>query len=416
MNQGTKVAITRISRGSMERVEIGTWLVQCYSDPVVDPGTVLHSLDIIDAEPTSAARGKAVMRLREQGYGPSDVLIMIDNDMVPPDDFYNRAVRFLHDYPGPNVFACPYRGAAPKRDVQVMTLDGTRRFDPGEAAARRNIEQVGSMGSGLIACNMAVFDLIERKGLLPWFEYTFKDPPFNTDVACTEDIAFCNKLNKAGGRIYCDWESWAGHAKTEIVGKPERCNKVRGWTQGLENFYAQAVQALPDGARFIEVGVFEGRSLILAAQEARRLGKRLRFVAVDHFRGSPEMQGIDSVMQGRVREVFEANLRQHGPTADVQVIALDSVQAAERVEDGDAEFIFLDADHSYESVKGDILAWLPKVKPGGILAGHDWHDFPGVQQAVNELLGGAEVMENCWFYRVPGNLNGQPSRKEVARA
>jgi len=64
------------------------------------------------------------------------------------------------------------------------------------------------------------------------------------------------------------------------------------------------------------------------------------------------------------------------------------------------DMVFIDADHSYEGCKGDILAWLPNIKAGGILAIHDYkkskltyddnsphpQDWPGVDQAVDELL------------------------------
>ena len=61
-----------------------------------------------------------------------------------------------------------------------------------------------------------------------------------------------------------------------------------------------------------------------------------------------------------------------------------SWEMADRVEDGSLDFVFIDADHSYESVKKDIIAWVPKLKPGGLLSGHDIH-LEGVLKAVKEL-------------------------------
>lgn len=62
-----------------------------------------------------------------------------------------------------------------------------------------------------------------------------------------------------------------------------------------------------------------------------------------------------------------------------------SWEMAEKVEDNSLDFVFIDADHEYESVVRDILAWTPKVKPGGMVSGHDIH-FPGVLKAINELI------------------------------
>lgn len=62
--------------------------------------------------------------------------------------------------------------------------------------------------------------------------------------------------------------------------------------------------------------------------------------------------------------------------------------------------VFVDGDHSYEGCKGDIEAWFPHLKDGGIMAVHDFEkeniapnpdgphpmNWPGVSSAVHELL------------------------------
>ena len=55
------------------------------------------------------------------------------------------------------------------------------------------------------------------------------------------------------------------------------------------------------------------------------------------------------------------------------------------VQEEELDFVFIDADHGYESVLKDIKAWTPKLKPGGVLSGHD-SDLPTVRQALDELL------------------------------
>ena len=64
------------------------------------------------------------------------------------------------------------------------------------------------------------------------------------------------------------------------------------------------------------------------------------------------------------------------------------------------DFVFIDADHSQASVQADIHAWRPKLRPGGILAGHDWNTYGSVQQAVTGLLGTDFSVEgNCWIHQ-----------------
>jgi len=68
-----------------------------------------------------------------------------------------------------------------------------------------------------------------------------------------------------------------------------------------------------------------------------------------------------------------------------------------------ADLVFLDADHRYECLKEDILAWRKVLRPGGILCGHDYNlgPFPGVKQAVDELLPWRErAGRTIWWTRV----------------
>ena len=47
--------------------------------------------------------------------------------------------------------------------------------------------------------------------------------------------------------------------------------------------------------------------------------------------------------------------------------------------------MFIDADHTQESCTADIIAWLPKVKPTGMILGHD-ATWDGVEKAYQATL------------------------------
>ena len=78
---------------------------------------------------------------------------------------------------------------------------------------------------------------------------------------------------------------------------------------------------------------------------------------------------------------------------------MTSEQAAFAMPDNTLDFCYIDADHRYEAAKQDIELWLPKVKSGGIICGHDYVPdgnlynqadgsligLFGVQRAVNEF-------------------------------
>jgi predicted O-methyltransferase YrrM len=71
----------------------------------------------------------------------------------------------------------------------------------------------------------------------------------------------------------------------------------------------------------------------------------------------------------------------------------ESVTMAANVADGAMDFVFIDADHSYASVRRDIDAWRSKVRPGGWIGGHDYNrKFPGVVRAVDFVFGARNVI------------------------
>jgi hypothetical protein len=67
-----------------------------------------------------------------------------------------------------------------------------------------------------------------------------------------------------------------------------------------------------------------------------------------------------------------------------------SSKAVERFEDGSLDFVYIDANHSYEHVLEDIILWSKKVRTGGIIGGHDYdrygmRHFEGVVKAVDKF-------------------------------
>ena len=83
----------------------------------------------------------------------------------------------------------------------------------------------------------------------------------------------------------------------------------------------------------------------------------------------------------------------------VNIIKGHSLEVVNRYENETIDFCFIDGSHEYEDVKKDILAYLPKVKKGGILAGHVYDRiWQGVINAVDEILGKVEVMNGSWIY------------------
>lgn len=77
-----------------------------------------------------------------------------------------------------------------------------------------------------------------------------------------------------------------------------------------------------------------------------------------------------------------------------------SENVSDMIPDNSVDIIFIDGNHNYRYVKNDILLYKSKIKQGGILSGHDI-DYPGVNQAVNELVEHYDVAPNfVWFTKI----------------
>lgn len=80
---------------------------------------------------------------------------------------------------------------------------------------------------------------------------------------------------------------------------------------------------------------------------------------------------------------------------------MGSLQFSKTVEDNSIDLVYIDANHQYTSVRDDILTWLPKVKKGCILAGHDG-GWPSVQKAIAECFSSQQpphtFVDSSWCF------------------
>lgn len=174
---------------------------------------------------------------------------------------------------------------------------------------------------------------------------------------------------------------------------------VQGWfnNQG-EQVYMEMIDKYGDDSHFVEIGCFMGRSTTCMAQGIKRKNKKIKFDAIDHFKGSAEHQ---TMLKGKsLFETFKWNIDHAGVSDIVNPIKMDSLSAVELYENESLDFVFIDASHDYDSVVKDINAWLPKVKNYGILAGDVYNEkHPGVMKAVDELLGkNIRKTGHYWLY------------------
>ncbi len=176
----------------------------------------------------------------------------------------------------------------------------------------------------------------------------------------------------------------------------ENATRIKGWMSNAE------LQWLADRARdaevIVEFGSYLGRS-------TRALGDNAKGVvyAVDTWSTAyPDKDGKPTgIVNDNSKQAFCDNLRdliQKYKVIPVQMLSQDF----ELTDDSQADLVFIDADHRYEAVIEDIKVAMRLLKPGGIMAGHDYNhsDWPGVQRAVMHMIPRYELHDSIWWTEV----------------
>ena len=143
----------------------------------------------------------------------------------------------------------------------------------------------------------------------------------------------------------------------------------------------------------VEIGVFAGEGSEILSRHVARL------ICIDPWDSNYEntsLNGCSDLNLKRKRDSVPVDIRDaearfdelvrrrdnivkiRGSDADVvDLIAPDSIDA-----------IYIDAVHTYDEVTRQLSAWSPKIRSGGIIAGHDFSpSWPGVMRAVTEQCG-----------------------------
>lgn len=154
-----------------------------------------------------------------------------------------------------------------------------------------------------------------------------------------------------------------------------------------------------------EIGVWQGEY----AQTLFKQNPRLRLVAVDPW--APQSDYFEKKNDAAVlRKAFveaQSRLRSYA----CELWRMTSLEGAARVPDGSLDFVYIDGNHRYEAVTADITAWEPKVRRGGIVAGHDFvtrtKRHIDVERAVRDYTKANGIAP--WFTTYKGTSDLNPS-------
>ena len=181
---------------------------------------------------------------------------------------------------------------------------------------------------------------------------------------------------------------------------------IQGWFT-FPSFYTQLVNQAKDGYKFVEVGTWKGKSAAYMAVEIINSNKNIEFDCIDTWNGSEEHVDTSSPFYEPLLSTPDGLYNHFLSNIDsvkrvVNPIRKASLEAVSMYEDKSLNCVFIDAAHDYDNVCNDIKAWLPKIKPGGVLAGHDIC-HPPIKQAVIDILNDeiiAMFEQDIWIHKV----------------
>ena len=163
----------------------------------------------------------------------------------------------------------------------------------------------------------------------------------------------------------------------------------------------------------VEVGVLGGNFSFYILD----VWKNIKLFSVDPWMNQIDTQYID--VNNRDNETFERMYldvlkRSNNYSPRSIIVRILSTPASQMFEDNSLDFVYLDANHSYETVKEDLHHWYPKIKKNGIISGHDFIEDAtrnvdgvptcfGVQKAVKEFFNNQLVFHtdeewSNWFH------------------
>lgn len=151
-------------------------------------------------------------------------------------------------------------------------------------------------------------------------------------------------------------------------------------SEGIKKYKGRSV-AIPDCGRDdlieffkekgfkkgVEVGVFMGAFTEVLGKSGLEVYGVDPWLAYEDYPYYSEPQ-----KQSRCDSQYEAAKKLLEPYKNVTLIRKTSMDAAADFENDSIDFVYIDGNHSFRYVAEDICEWVKKVRPGGVVCGHDY--------------------------------------------
>jgi predicted O-methyltransferase YrrM len=175
----------------------------------------------------------------------------------------------------------------------------------------------------------------------------------------------------------------------------EKFDSIKGFLELDEGIALyEEVKRVSENNFCVEIGSYCGKSACFIGQACKE--KKSLLITIDHHEGSEEQQLGELYFDPEVYDeklkkintlpLLEENLAKFNLENVVKPLVMDSISAAKIVENN-ADLIFIDGSHTFESAETDYELWKNKIKKGGTLAIHDIYDHEDEGgQAPNKIF------------------------------
>lgn len=167
---------------------------------------------------------------------------------------------------------------------------------------------------------------------------------------------------------------------------------------GLIDFCNSAKEILGDNITIVEIGSYCGSGTMII----HSIFPNSKILCVDGWEKyiescstyDIEKQGIELK---EAETIFDERTFGISNIVKNKILSLDFAQT---IENNSIDLVYIDGNHDYVFVRDDIMHWMPKIKSGGIIGGHDWN-WPSVQKAISEIFSKDPYKtfdDGSWFF------------------
>ena len=358
-----------------------------------EPRAVFNEIDISEmeqlslwcAQAQSLVKGKRVLDVAAGGGVSSKMLALWAQECLCVDWYLNALQIAFETFSAPNIlhYWIPALSDVP-RLVEQYRPDVICWFQALEPESMRWIASAMTDEMQLV--------MPRDVGLVTMAERLFES------VRASANLIVC-RLPKRGVRspepaptdLSALWTSSVWQMRLSRNTLPITLNGVLGyaWINDIANLYSSVTRIPSEIPTIVEIGSFSGLSACIFAHSLRRHGLKGRIYCVDLWDTYVEMNpsaretGFFAYQSGQLRQLFDHSIRSAG-VSEATPICEDSTRAWQRFPDESIDMLFVDGDHSYEGCLADLTHWYRKVKPDGVIIGHDY-DWDTVRSAVGHF-------------------------------